>query len=431
MAANDARTVSQFRKLTAEPEEDARLLERFHAHTDAAAFAELVRRHGPMVLGVCRRVLGNGPDADDAFQGAFLVLARKAGSVRNGRSVANWLFGVARFIALRARDKDARRRTHEAQAALQPRTGTEPDTELIAAVEEELHRLPERYRVPLVACFLQSRTQEDAAKELRCSLSTLRRRLEQGQELLRRRLIGRGAVPALGAIAGEAHVSATVTESTTALAVAFIHNESRAVPATALAERALATMARTKLKAAFTAAVLVIGLCGGVAWQLVAAPLSTLDEANQQSVPKPTDPTTKDRATKPIDPPAKDIKPADPAAKGRDTLPNEDRIKPGDRLTIRVRNGVPDEPIDGQFEVEASGKVPLGPIYGRIKVSGLTLEEAEDVILKYLQKDLRQPLVSVTRYNPPEGRVLELRVQQLEREVRELRSLVEELRKQK
>ena len=423
MAANDARAVNQFRRLTAEPEEDARLLERFHAHTDAAAFTELVRRHGPMVLGVCRRVLGNGPDADDAFQGAFLVLARKAGSVRNGRSVASWLFGVARFVALRARDKDARRRTHEAQAAFRPRTGTEPDTELLAAVEEELHRLPERYRAPLVACFFQSRTQEDAAKELRCSLSTLRRRLEQGQELLRRRLTDRGVAPGLGALvasAGAANVSATAIESTTALAVVFINNEARVVPATALAERVLATMARTKLKAVATAVLLVVGLCGGLAWQLAAAPSpAPLDGAGQQPDPKRTDPTTKDRGAKPIDPTAKD------------TQPNEDRIKPGDRLTIRVRNGIPDEPIDGPFEVEASGKIPLGPIYGRIKISGLTLEEAEGVILKHLQKDLRQPRVSVTRYNPPEDRVLELRVQQLEKEVRDLRSLVEELRKPK
>src|SRR3954470_10515150 len=115
MIGDEARTVNQLRRPASAQEDDSLLLSRFLADLDAEAFAELVRRHGPMVLGVCRRVLGNSPDADDALQAAFIVLARKGGSVRNGRSVASFLFGVARFAALRARDKERRRREHEAR----------------------------------------------------------------------------------------------------------------------------------------------------------------------------------------------------------------------------------------------------------------------------------------------------------------------------
>src|SRR4051812_31532453 len=104
MTGNEARAVSRLQQLAAPQEEDGLLLARFLADADADAFAVLVRRHGPMVLGVCRRVLGSA-DADDAFQAAFIVLARKGGSLRNERSVGSFLFGVARFAALRARDK--------------------------------------------------------------------------------------------------------------------------------------------------------------------------------------------------------------------------------------------------------------------------------------------------------------------------------------
>jgi protein involved in polysaccharide export with SLBB domain len=118
-------------------------------------------------------------------------------------------------------------------------------------------------------------------------------------------------------------------------------------------------------------------------------------------------------------------------SKDKGTKPVEDRIKPGDRLTIRARNALANEPIDGPFDVEASGKVALGPTYGRVKIDGLTLEEAEEVLLKHLKNVLRDPIVSVARYNPPEGRALELRVLQLELEVKQLKLIVNELRNKK
>jgi RNA polymerase sigma factor (sigma-70 family) len=398
-------------------EDDAVLLARFVARSDGDAFAELVRRHGPMVLGVCRRVLGNGPDADDAFQAAFIVLARKGSALRNERSVGSWLFGVARFVALRARAKARRRRAHESRAGrVAPiETGTEPD--LLATVDEELQRLPARYRAPLIACFLQGQTQEEAARETGCSLSTLRRRLDRGRELLRQRLTRRGAVPALAALAASVDgspVSAGVIETTTAAVVADVSGGAQPVPATTLAEGVLAMMARTKLKRLIVAVMVVAGSLGGVAaWHLSAAQPEAGRPAEAKAPAKPTDPPPKDKG-----------------AKDKDAKPAEDQIKPAERLTIRVRNVLPDEPINGEFDVEASGKVALGLTYGRVKVDGLTLEEAEMAITEHLKnKSIRAPLVSVVRYSPPEGRLLELRVRQLELEVKELRLLVEELRK--
>jgi RNA polymerase sigma factor (sigma-70 family) len=416
---NETRVVNALRQFVAEPEDDADLLGRFLATRDAGAFAELVRRHGPMVLGVCRRVLGDGPDADDAFQAAFLVLARRGGSVRNGRSVASFLFGVARFAALRARDKARRRRAHESRAGRDKTDRVEPpaDPELLAAVDEELHRLPDRYRAPLLACLLRGRTQEDAAREAGCSLSTLRRRLDRGLVLLRGRLTRRGAVPALGAVAlgaGGAPVSAGAVEATTALVVAVLTGNSRAVPATDLAKGVSAMLGRTKRSAA-AVAVLVAGvLGGGLAWQLAAAQ------------PAGGPPDRAKAPAKPAEPPAKE-----PPAKAESAKPDEDRIKPGDRLKIRGQNLFDQVPLDEIFVVEPSGKIPLGPNYGgRVKIGGLPLEEAEAVIQTHIRQYASKAFITLVRHAPPEGE-LDARVQRLEREVKDLRALVEELRKQR
>src|SRR4051812_22066785 len=148
---------------------DGQLLQRFLATRDGdaeAAFTALVERHGPMVLGVCREILGNAHDAQDAFQATFLVLARKAGSVRNADSLASWLHGVALRVAIRARAAAARRRVYERRGAaikaaeLQRRSGT---TEWWPDLHEEIARLPERYREPVVLYYLEGLTTEDAA----------------------------------------------------------------------------------------------------------------------------------------------------------------------------------------------------------------------------------------------------------------------------
>src|SRR5262249_43591637 len=152
---------------------------------------------GPLVLGVCWRLLHDWHDAEDAFQATFLVLARKAGAVRWRDSVSNWLYQVAYRVATKARADASRRRGHERRAAKENRflgeTGLTPNREatlreVCAVLDEELHGLPERYRAPLLLCYLEGQTQDQAARRLGWSLRTLKRRLEQARELLRRRL---------------------------------------------------------------------------------------------------------------------------------------------------------------------------------------------------------------------------------------------------
>lgn len=137
---------------------DGQLLEQFFRHQQEAALEALLERHGPMVLGLCRRVLRNPADADDAMQATFLVLVSKAGSIAKRESVGSWLYGVAYRIALRAKARNARRRLHETPLAEVPEIPQKeppaPDSgcELWPVLDEELERLPEKYRAPMILC---------------------------------------------------------------------------------------------------------------------------------------------------------------------------------------------------------------------------------------------------------------------------------------
>src|SRR5262249_31539329 len=148
---------------------DRQLLEDFLARRDPAAFAALVRRHERMVLGVCQRVLNNVHDAEDAFQATFLILVRKARSIAKREAVGSWLYGVAHRVALRARADAARRRKHERQARecvteRHARDDTGHDTRPI--LDDEINRLPEKYRQPIVLCYFEGKTYEEAARLL-------------------------------------------------------------------------------------------------------------------------------------------------------------------------------------------------------------------------------------------------------------------------
>lgn len=180
---------------------DGDLLERFLVRRDEAAFAELVRRHGPMVLNVCRGVLHNLHDAEDVFQATFLVLAQKADRVRQREAVGSWLCGVAYHLALKARAAIQRRRRSEERA--EERTVADPLLdmtlrELRQMLLEELQRLPEKYRLPLILCYLEGRTQAQAAKQLDWDKEVLRGRLNRGRSQLRARLTRRGLTLSAG-----------------------------------------------------------------------------------------------------------------------------------------------------------------------------------------------------------------------------------------
>jgi RNA polymerase sigma factor (sigma-70 family) len=176
------------------------LLEKFARRRDGSAFETLVKRHGPMVLAVCQRVLQNSQDAEDAFQATFLVLVRKAGSIGQPELLANWLYGVAYRTALKARASAARRSEHERQAVSMPTSDPLLDVawrELRALLDEELSRLPEKYRAPLVLCYLQGKTNEEAARQLGWPIGSMSARLARGREMLRDRLASRDkALPA-------------------------------------------------------------------------------------------------------------------------------------------------------------------------------------------------------------------------------------------
>jgi len=174
---------------------DGQLLERFTAGREEAAFAALVRRHGPMVFGVCRRVLHNRHDAEDAFQATFLVLARKAGSIADPGLLGNWLYGVATRIARKARVAQRKRQQREKPVWCLPSLPA-PDApardDLGSVLREELNRLPEKYRVPVGLCYLEGKTNAEAARLLRWPTGTVKGRLARARDLLRSRLVCRG-----------------------------------------------------------------------------------------------------------------------------------------------------------------------------------------------------------------------------------------------
>ncbi len=173
---------------------DDQLLERFLIQRDEQAFAVLVHRHGPMVMGVCRRVLHHSQDAEDAFQATFLVLVRKAGSIVHREKVSSWLYGVAHRTALEARTIRARRKVKEAQVPTRRDASIEDENrrELQAEIDRHLCALPEKYRLPILLCDLQGKTQQEAAKQLGWPEGTVSGRLFRGRQMLAKRLSSQG-----------------------------------------------------------------------------------------------------------------------------------------------------------------------------------------------------------------------------------------------
>jgi RNA polymerase sigma factor (sigma-70 family) len=184
---------------------DAVLLRQFIEHRDEAAFATIVRRNGPMVMAVCRRLLHDQHDAEDAFQATFLILVRKAASITKRELLANWLYGVSHKTALKARAITMRRRAKEKQVAEMPEPATgEPAVaceELLALLDQELSRLPERYRIPIILCDLEGKTRRQAAAALDCPEGSLSSRLARGRVMLAKRLTRHGVAVSTGAIA--------------------------------------------------------------------------------------------------------------------------------------------------------------------------------------------------------------------------------------
>jgi len=238
------------------------LLERYLSQRDEAAFEALVARHGPMVLGVCRRILGNSSEVDDAFQATFLILVKKAGSLGERDAIGHWLYGVAHRVALRARTIAAKRRAKQPGLAVlsETREGGSSSPELGWLLEEELSRLPGHYRAPVVLCYLQGMTHEEAARRLHWPLGTVKGRLARARALLKDRLVRRGIAPTAGTAItslsrdASAQVPEILLHSTVATAMRLVGGTTtfQAIPATvaALLPGVFTTMFITRIKVA-------------------------------------------------------------------------------------------------------------------------------------------------------------------------------------
>jgi RNA polymerase sigma factor (sigma-70 family) len=273
--------VQVIRAATGTDPPDADLLHRFTASQDEGAFTALVRRHGPMVLGVCRRLLPNEQDAEDAFQATFLILALKAASVRPAEMLGSWLHGVARTTALKARRTRLRRTQRERLVAVLPEPEpvpreADPLSDLLPILDDELARLPNRFRAVVVLCDLEGLTRPEAARQLGVPEGTVNSRLSRARALLAQRLSRHSATLSGGALAllltqcAAARVPAAVTLSAIRLA-ALMAGTGTAAPGVLsagvahLVEGVTGTMFVTKLKSALAALLVLAGIgLGGV-----------------------------------------------------------------------------------------------------------------------------------------------------------------------
>jgi RNA polymerase sigma factor (sigma-70 family) len=274
---------------------DRECLERFAMQHDEEAFAVLVRRHGPMVRGVCRRVMRRAEDAEDVFQATFLVLARKASSIRWKHSIAPWLYQVAYRLANKGRVEAARRREQQAIGEPAAPTVDEGWREVCGVLDEELHALAKKYRAPLVLCYLQGQTRDEAAERLGWSLGTFKRRLQQARELLRLRMIRRGVtlptlllLESLSGNEAEAALSTPAVRSLAQTAMAFASGGTSSgphLPALGLAEAALRTMSLSAIKRA-AYLLLALSLAAGAGLWTCRMLVTEVPQAQPDSLPE-------------------------------------------------------------------------------------------------------------------------------------------------
>jgi RNA polymerase sigma factor (sigma-70 family) len=279
---------------------DGQLLDRFVSLRDEAALAALVQRHGPLVWGVCRRVLANYHDAEDAFQATFLFLVRKAASISCRELLANWLYGVAHQTALKARATAARRRTRETQVTPMPEPALEQALwdDLQPLLDHELSRLPDKYRAVIVLCDLEGKTRKEVAGQLGVPEGTVASRLATARAMLAKRLVRHGLHVAGGALAallsenvGSAAVPTTLVSST--IRVTSLFAAGQAAPGMISAEVAVLTkgvlhsMLLTKLKTTMAMLLVVTLASTGVALHAYPWVVGTPAQATQETAAVP------------------------------------------------------------------------------------------------------------------------------------------------
>jgi RNA polymerase sigma factor (sigma-70 family) len=240
--------------------EDGQLLARYSRSNDEAAFEALVSRHGPMVLATCRAVLRNEHDVEDAFQATFLVLARKAGSIRTAETLGGWLHRVAYRASVQASLEGRKRRRKEAEAAMARRESPRPESDLAALLHEEIDRLPRGQRLPIVLCDLEGLSYEEAARHLGWTLPSLRHRLADGRQKLKSRLARRGVLPSMIGAAPISKALAAVPPALVRSTVALAAGATPQAGVVLLTHFLLRGMLMTRIKIAGSAALASLAL---------------------------------------------------------------------------------------------------------------------------------------------------------------------------
>jgi RNA polymerase sigma factor (sigma-70 family) len=373
---------------------DRDLVEKALSADREAALGAIVNRHGAMVYRVCFRVLQHGHDAEDAFQATFLVLAQKLHSIRKQPSLASWLHGVAHRVALRAKSQAATRRRFESEVLVRDTSPADDLTwkELRSALDAELCGLPEKLRQPLILCYLEGRTQDEAADALGWSKSTLRRRLSEARDALGQRLVSRGVAlsaalsailvsdclasgaPAPALVAATVDAAASVAAGTTVTAAA-------SAKVAALTKGVMKAMLLSQCKTVATVLVLTVGfLVGG----------GTMLRYQRLDAQEPIAAAEKRLGKAPVALP-------DGAQDGDKEKPQT--IRPRDILLLTVTSA--DDPpvlkkaLGGQRIVRPDGTVSLDQ-YGAVYVEKLTTERAGKAIEKHMAKPEYWQLPKVT-----------------------------------
>lgn len=371
-----------------------------------AAFEVLITRHGPMVLRVCRNVLSNPDDADDAFQATFLVLVKQREAISKLDSVASWLYGVAARVSARARVDAAKRGKNEAGAIRlaarsvdHPVTADELDQAFFGPiVQEEVRRLPEKYRSVILLCYWEGLTQEQAAAQLGCPIGTVRSRIARARDILRRRLTRRGLAPTAGVLAaalGESSTRAAVSLGSVppVLVRSSVQVAMRVAAGQATAEVVSAGVATLVKHVSWSMMMMKYGIPAFSV--LMTATIATgLVTGGQQS-----------RDNKRAAAPVQGQRVLRPQARARtravQRVSPDYIVDPPDLLVVEVLEALPGRPISGERLVRPDGKISLG-FYGEVYVAGQSLKEIKGNIVTYLRKFLSDEALGLDPKVKPE-----------------------------
>jgi RNA polymerase sigma factor (sigma-70 family) len=374
---------------------DAQLLERFLTQGDAGAFEELVGRHGPMVLSVCRGILRDSHDAEDAFQATFLVLAKKGGTIRGRDALAGWLHKVAHRVAIQANTAAARRCTLETRvgqmAVATSTNGPAASDDWLPALHEEIARLPEKLRLAVVHCDLEGMTQAQAAAQLHWSERTIHSRLAEGHARLKRRLARRGLEPDGGILGtvllreARAAIPAGWSEATVRAALATVNRTMAVGVVSAAANQLSQEVFKLMLLRKLTMSAAMLLAAGLIAWGASAALARLGQEPSQKLLATPTGGAGQ--------PPARNATETELGV--ANAAPDNDATKPASshRLSLRVLNAKTGEPLDGvsvRWELRGEGK-PLEETVTTGKEGTASIEWPPGIAIRFLYLNVKKP----------------------------------------